>query len=119
MRKLFVALCQWALSSRVCDAIGALHLQLLWGRFKVETPSVLLHDSSSERPSPEPLLKREGETSGNFALNYRAWEGPAILSSGIPGKALREFPGIGALHLQLLLGRFKGGGYFKNPHLLS
>ena len=63
--------------------------------------------TGSERPSPEPLLKKEaspcsrtggGENSGNAlepsnALNYRAWEIPAVLSREIPGKALRAFPG--------------------------
>ena len=58
--------------------------------------------TGSERPSPEPLLKKEpqtywgGEDSGNAleasnALNYRAWGIPAVLSRGIPGKALRAF----------------------------
>ena len=61
--------------------------------------------SSSERPSPEPLLKKEaspaalgGENSGNAleplnASNYRAWGIPAVLSRGIPGNALRAFLG--------------------------
>ena len=63
--------------------------------------------SSSERPSPEPLPEEEaspavlgggGANSGNTleasnALNYRAWGIPAVLSRGIPGKALRVFPG--------------------------
>ena len=66
------------------------------------------HDNSSERPSPEPLLKKEaspavlgggGENSGNAleasnALNYRVWAIPAVLSRGIPGSALRAFPGF-------------------------
>ena len=62
--------------------------------------------TSSERPSPEPLLKKEvspavltgrqfwkcsGEATN--ALNYRAWGIPAVLSRGVPGKALRAFPG--------------------------
>ena len=61
--------------------------------------------TGSERPSPEPLLKKKrpqpywgGDNSGNAleppnALNYRAWGIPAVLSRGIPGKALRAFPG--------------------------
>ena len=62
--------------------------------------------TGSERPSPEPLLKKEaspailggGENSGNaleasYALNYRAWGIPAVLSKEIPGNALRAFPG--------------------------
>ena len=62
--------------------------------------------TSSERPSPEAILKKEappavlggGENSGNAlkasnALNYRAWGIPAVLSRGIPGNALRAFPG--------------------------
>ena len=62
--------------------------------------------TDSERPSLEPLLKKElrpqpywgGENSGNVlepsnALNYRAWGIPAVLSRGIPGNALRAFPG--------------------------
>ena len=63
--------------------------------------------TSSERPSPEPLLKKKrgiprctegGEDSGNAleasnALNFRAWGIPAVLLRGIPGKALRAFPG--------------------------
>ena len=60
--------------------------------------------SSSERPSPEPLLKKEaspavlgGATSGNAleasnALNCRAWGIPTVLSREIPGKVLRAFP---------------------------
>ena len=66
------------------------------------------HDrlSASERPSPEPLLKKRrvpsrtggGENSGNAleasnALNCRAWGIPAVFSRGIPGKTLRAFPG--------------------------
>ena len=59
--------------------------------------------SSSERPSPEPLLKKMarpvvlgGDNSGNAleasnALNYRAWGIPAILSRGISGETLRAF----------------------------
>ena len=62
--------------------------------------------TGSERPSPEPILKKEaspavlggGENSGNAleasnALNYRVWGIPAVLSTGIPGNALRAFPG--------------------------
>ena len=62
--------------------------------------------TGSERPSPEPLLKKEaspavpqgGENSGNAldasnAFNYRAWGIPAVLSREIPGNALRAFPG--------------------------
>ena len=60
--------------------------------------------TSSERPSPEPILKKEaapavlgGENSGNAleasnALNYRARGIPAVLSREIPGNALRAFP---------------------------
>ena len=61
--------------------------------------------TGSERPSPEPLLKKKrrpqpywgGDNSGNAleasnALNYRVWAIPAVLSTGIPGKALRAFP---------------------------
>ena len=60
--------------------------------------------TGSERPSPEPLLKKKrpqpywgGENSGNAlepstALNYRARGIPAVLSKKIPGKALRAFP---------------------------
>ena len=61
--------------------------------------------TSSDRPSPEPILKKEtspavlgGEHSGNAleasnALNYRVWGIPAVLLRGIPGNALRAFPG--------------------------
>ena len=62
--------------------------------------------TGSERPSPEPLLKKEaspavlggGENSRNAleasnALNYRVWGIPAVLPRGIPGNALRAFPG--------------------------
>ena len=62
--------------------------------------------TGSERPSPEPLLKKErrpqpywgGENSGNAlepsnALNHRAWGISAVLLRGIPGNALRAFPG--------------------------
>ena len=60
---------------------------------------------SSERPSPEPILKKEaspavlggGENSGNAleasnALNYRVWGIRAVLLKEIPGNALRAFP---------------------------
>ena len=83
--------------------------------------------TSSERPSPEPLLKKErpqpyrgGENSGNAlepssALNYRAWGIPAVLSRGIPGKALRAFPeffrNLTTLTLQTLL-FWKKQGFF-------
>ena len=62
--------------------------------------------TGSERPSPEPLLKKKrpqpywgGENSGNSleasnALNYWAWGIPAVLSREIPGKALRALPGF-------------------------
>ena len=62
--------------------------------------------TSSESPSPEPLLKKrrpqpywEGDDSGNAlkasnAWNYRAWGVPAVLSRGNAGKALRAFPGL-------------------------
>ena len=61
--------------------------------------------TSSERPSPEPILKKRsvpsrtrGENSGNAleasnALNYRVSGIPAVLSREIPGIALRAFPG--------------------------
>ena len=62
--------------------------------------------TGSERPSPEPLLKKEGSpavlgggaNSGNAlepsnSLNHRVWGFPAVLSRGIPGNALRVFPG--------------------------
>ena len=61
--------------------------------------------TSSERPSPEPFLKKEatpavlgGDNSGNAlepsnALNYRVWGIPAVLSREIPGNALRAFLG--------------------------
>ena len=62
--------------------------------------------TGSERPSPEPLLKKEaspaalggGENSGNAleasnAFNYRVWGIPAVLSREIPGNAPRAFPG--------------------------
>ena len=61
--------------------------------------------TGSGRPSPEPLLKKKrpqpywgGDNSGNAleasnALNYRVWGIPAVLSTGIPGNALRAFPG--------------------------
>ena len=60
--------------------------------------------TGSERPSPEPLLKKEtspavlgGENSGNAlepsnALNFGVWGISAVLSRGIPGEALRAFP---------------------------
>ena len=62
--------------------------------------------TGSERSCPEPLLKKEAspavlggaEISGNAleasnALNYRVWAIPAVLLRGIPGNALRAFPG--------------------------
>ena len=69
-----------------------------------DTPSTAGNSmTGSERPSPEPLLKKEAspaalggrEKSGNAleasnALNYRI---PAVLSRGMPGNGLRAFPG--------------------------
>ena len=60
--------------------------------------------TGSEKPSSEPFLKKEaspavlgGDNSGSAleasnALNYKVWGIPAVLSTGIPGKALRAFP---------------------------
>ena len=63
--------------------------------------------TSSERPSPEPLLKKElrpqpysgGENFGNAleasnALKYRVWGFLEVLLRGIPGKPLRAFSGF-------------------------
>ena len=61
--------------------------------------------TSSERPSPDPFLKkrrsqlyRGGGNSRNalessHSLNYRAWRIPAVPSRGMPGNALRAFSG--------------------------
>ena len=61
--------------------------------------------TGSERPSPEPFLKKEAspavlggrefwKRSGTSnALNYRFWGIPAVLSRRIPGNALRAFLG--------------------------
>ena len=65
--------------------------------------------TDSERPSPEPLLRKEAspavlggreflKCSGaavepSNALNDRAWGIPAVLPREIPGNALRAFPG--------------------------
>ena len=58
--------------------------------------------TSSERPSPEPILKQggvpsraEGELEASNALKYRdlrVWRIPDALSRGIPGNAPRAFP---------------------------
>ena len=74
--------------------------------FTRNTPSTAGNSmTSSERPSPEPLLKKEaspavlgGENSGNAleasnAFNCRVWGIPAVLSREISGNALRAFPG--------------------------
>ena len=74
--------------------------------FRQNTPSTAGNSmTGSERPSPEPLLKKRrpqpywgGENSGNAleasnAFSYRAWGIAAVLSRGIPGNALRAFPG--------------------------
>ena len=70
--------------------------------------------TSSERPSPEPFLKKEaspavlgGEKSGNAldasnALNDRVWGIPAVLSRGIPGNALRAFLGLSGIFPEFL-----------------
>ena len=85
--------------SRLCSA----YILLPW----VEIPPSTAGNSmaGSGRPSPEPLLKKRrpqpywgGEHSGNAleasnALNCRVWAIPAVLSKGIPGNALRAFPG--------------------------
>ena len=53
----------------------------------------------SERPSPEPLLKKEaspavlrGREFWKCSGSCRLWWIPAVLSRGIPGNALRAFP---------------------------
>ena len=62
------------------------------------------HDSGSQKYPQYCWKKRRpqpywgGENSGNAleasnALNYRFWGIPAVLSRGIPGNALRAFPG--------------------------
>ena len=70
--------------------------------------------TSSERPSPEPILKKRGvpsrtggENSGNAlgasnALNYRVWGVPAVLSREIPGNALRAFRGLPGIFPEFL-----------------
>ena len=64
--------------------------------------------TSSERPSPEPILKKEASPAvlggrkfwkrsyaleASNALSFRFWGIPAVLSREIPGNALRAFPG--------------------------
>ena len=49
-----------------------------------------LHDNSSQRPSPEPFLKKKEASN---ALNHRVWGFPAVLPTRISGEALRVFPG--------------------------
>ena len=51
---------------------------------------------SEKKKCPQPYWG--GDNSGNAleasnALNYRVWGIPAVLSTGIPGNALRAFPG--------------------------
>ena len=62
--------------------------------------------TGSERPSPEPLLKREASPAvlggvncgdaleASYALDYRDWGIPAVLSRGIPGYAHECVSGI-------------------------
>ena len=68
--------------------------------------------TGSERPSPEPLLKKEaspavlgGENSGNAleasnALNYRAWGIPVVLSRGISSADRGERKGATSKNVQ-------------------
>ena len=85
-------------SKRGCLNVGA------WIRSALSTAGNSM--TGSERPFPEPLLKKRsvpqpywrGENSGNAleasnAFNYGAWGIPAVLSRVIPGNALRAFPG--------------------------
>ena len=56
-----------------------------------------LRNNFWKKRRPQPLYWR-GDNSGNAleasnALNHRVWGIPAVLSTGIPGKALRAFPG--------------------------
>ena len=56
-----------------------------------------LSGTTSEKRSA-PSRTGGGDNSGNAldasnALNYRVWGIPAVLSTGIPGNALRAFPG--------------------------
>ena len=93
----------WKDSGKLHRVARLFFLCLLWLR---NTPSTAGNSmTSSERPAPEPILKKEaspavlgGENSGNAveasnALNYRVWGIPAVLSREIPGNALRAFPG--------------------------
>ena len=64
--------------------------------------------TSSERPSSEPLLKKEASPAvpgrdnsesrialeAPNALKHRAWGIPAVLSKGISGKALESVSGV-------------------------
>ena len=92
-------------------SLGEMLLQMRFWGLKInensEMPAVLLgiswpalkgplrnHFWKKRRPPPY----WGGENSGNAleasnALNYRAWGIPAVLSRGIPGNALRAFPG--------------------------
>ena len=76
-------------------------------RTVLRTPFYCNFMTSCERRSPNHFLKVRcsqpywgGETSGNaleaskcLEFNHRAWGLPAVPSRGIPGKALRAFPG--------------------------
>ena len=103
-------------------------------RQKHNTPSTAGNSmTGSERPSPEPLLKKEaspavlggGENSGNAlepsnALNCRVWGIPAVLSRGIPGNALRAFPGSFRIFSGISSGKsqpYSGCGLVKNTNL--
>ena len=73
--------------------------------------------TGSERPSPEPFLKKRrpqpywvGENSGNAldasnALNDRAWGIPVVLSMGNSRKSSQSFSGV--FHTLLPSGAFK------------
>ena len=57
----------------------------------------LLRNHFCKKKRPQPVLggREFWKCSGAFkCLEYRAWGIPAVLSRGIPGKALRAFPGF-------------------------
>ena len=94
-----------SMSRRVIEKLVPKKFALIFWPLLRNTPSTAGNSmTGSERPSPEPLVKKEaspaklgGENSGNAlepsnALNCRVWEIPAVLLRGIPGNALRAFP---------------------------
>ena len=61
--------------------------------------------TSEKKKRPQPYwggVKSGNALEASNALNYRVWGIPAVLSTGIPGNALRAFPGFSGIFPEFL-----------------